>query len=41
MHFTFNSQQFLNVMSEFVSENIRLGELAGRSESAPQFVEKA
>ena len=28
-------------MPEFVRENIRLSELAGRSEAAPQFVEKA
>ena len=40
MDLTFDSQQFLYVMPEFVRENIRLCELAGCAEPAAQFIEK-
>jgi len=40
MDFTFDSQKFLDVMPEFVRENISLRELAGCAEAAAQFIEK-
>ena len=39
-HFSFDPGELLNVVAEFVSENVGLRELAGRAEAAIQFIEE-
>ncbi len=41
MHFARNSQQVLDVMTDFVGDDVRLREIAGRPETRPHLVVEA